>query len=732
MAFHKYRLWVTLAMAGAVALAAASPCAARGTGGFLREWIVCGPLDGTQLDAPDLPDDFRPYPGLFEAGGIWIPISARADGRVDLDACFPNATSCTALLHTYLSVPTDGTYRLRVGSDDSVRVEIDGRVVHSNPARRAWRVDEDRFSVKLTRGWHRVLVRVINYQAEWKVSVRVADEKDQPLELTQQAGVPEPLEGPCRLDEPLVIGDRMSISLYFTGQISRLQNELGGAIQRISQTPTGYVTFAEYEGARAQGIRFFEAMAAFWLEAGSDEWDLTAMTENRRAAVDAARTFSEVLAQETAAIIGLQTSGPKVWEILGGEAEPRRQTSMAIVQVAERLARTRQLAARIENERVRAARYENDIRNWRQRNLAVRVVDIEGGTVDGAEVEIVQTSHDFLFGCNLFAFRRFETEPRNRLYEKEFRDLFNLATVPLYWSVLEKRPGRPEWEAVDAAIRWCRQQHIRTSAHPVLWSETLPRWLDDLKPDEARQALESHVRQTLERYRDTVNFWDVIRSPALPLKLGPVTIEPTQAMRWAADAKPAGRLMMAGADVALLAEATRRTQAAGVRIDGVDLAAPQEERLWPADQLQAALDAASIPNLPVYVTEVAIPGGPEEEAEQAEAVRHFYTAAFAHPHVAGITWWDLSDRFAAGAAPTGLLRSDLTPKPAYEVLDRLINHLWRTHAAGKTGEDGRVAVRAFFGNYRITVRQGRRSATMDVHLGRDGPGDFQVVLPPAR
>jgi hypothetical protein len=169
-----------------------------------------------------------------------------------------------------------------------------------------------------------------------------------------------------------------------------------------------------------------------------------------------------------------------------------------------------------------------------------------------------------------------------------------------------------------------------------------------------------------------------------------------------------------------------------VHVDGIGLTAPPQQRVWPAEELHAAIDAASMLNLPVYVTQVAVPGGPEEEAEQAEAVRHFYTAAFAHPRVAGITWWDLSDRFAAGAAPTGLLRADLTPKPAYEVLDRLINHLWRTNAAGKTGEDGRVAVRAFYGTYRITVHQGRRKATLNVHLEREGVNAFQVVLPPAK
>jgi endo-1,4-beta-xylanase len=112
-------------------------------------------------------------------------------------------------------------------------------------------------------------------------------------------------------------------------------------------------------------------------------------------------------------------------------------------------------------------------------------------------------------------------------------------------------------------------------------------------------------------------------------------------------------------------------------------------------------------------------------------VRHFYTAAFAYPKVESITWWDLSDRFALRNAPAGLLKADLSAKPAYKVLERLINHLWRTDAAGRTGPDGRIGVRAFFGTYRITVRQGARKATAEVHLGREGASAFEIVLPPA-
>ena len=116
---------------------------------------------------------------------------------------------------------------------------------------------------------------------------------------------------------------------------------------------------------------------------------------------------------------------------------------------------------------------------------------------------------------------------------------------------------------------------------------------------------------------------------------------------------------------------------------------------------------------------------------EAEAVRHFYTAAFAQRAVAGLVWWDLADRFAWQNAPAGLLRDDLSPKPAYRALEDLLLHRWRSDLAGRTDPDGRVKARVFFGTYRLTARADGRETTRPVHLGRDGPAEVTLTLPPS-
>jgi len=729
---HRAGGLLTAAAALAIVLAAAGPCAARGTVGYLRDWVLCGPLAGTRLDEPRLAADFAAYPGLLTNGRVWLPVRAAPDGCLDVGAALSGVENSVALLFTYIEVPADGDYHIRVGSDDAVRIELDGRAVHERAVARPWAADQDNVTVTLARGWHRMLVRVVNFALQWEVSVRLADARDQPLDLRHEAAVPAALTALARLDEPMRIQDCAAESDLVAADIARLASDLEGAIRRLAATPPGYVTFAEYEGARAQGMRFFEAMAAFWRVAASDTSDPDAAKVALNEAVASARGFSEVLAQEAAALADAPDLAAGVWETLGGEAPTRGKVAAAVALIAERVARARRLAERIERERILTARFENDIRNWRQRNMVVRVVDPEGGSVAGADLEIVQVRHAFLFGCNLFAYRLWDDERRNRLYEQRFQQLFNFATIPLYWSAIEKRPGRTDFAAADAAVRWCRQQTILVRGHPLLWDATVPRWVEALAPVAVRAAVEAHVRRTIERYQDTVDCWDVVQQPSPTPHIGPVAIEPADVLRWADESKPRGLLLINGGDARAVADVARRVRGAGVRLDGLGVCAHQNEGLWTLDEVRQALDTAAAAGTPVHLSEVVIPASADSEADQAEAVRHLYTAAFAHPNVASISWWDLSDRFAWQGAPGGLLRADLSPKPAYEALDRLINHLWRTTAAGRTDEEGKVAVRAFLGEYRLTARLGRRTATAEVRLARDGRSDFTVVLPSGR
>jgi len=105
------------------------------------------------------------------------------------------------------------------------------------------------------------------------------------------------------------------------------------------------------------------------------------------------------------------------------------------------------------------------------------------------------------------------------------------------------------------------------------------------------------------------------------------------------------------------------------------------------------------------------------EQRQAQLVHDFYTLAFSHPAVDAIVWWNLSDEGAWRGSAGGLLSKKMEPKPAYEVLQQLINKQWRTLKTTQLPHSGRIALRGFKGLYNVRL----------THTGEEYSGEFRIV-----
>ena len=75
-----------------------------------------------------------------------------------------------------------------------------------------------------------------------------------------------------------------------------------------------------------------------------------------------------------------------------------------------------------------------------------------------------------------------------------------------------------------------------------------------------------------------------------------------------------------------------------------------------------------------------------------------------------------------------MLRKDMTPKPVYEQLHRLIHEEWQTSLSGVADAAGRYAFRGFRGAYRVAVELGGAKANQQFQLSRDSAQEITVVL----
>jgi hypothetical protein len=153
---------------------------------FVRNWYLIGPFDnnsktGFDQAYPPETEPFKPqqaFPG--KKGQIsWQKIRA-ADGMVTSTGNYFKDNEFI-VLYAYCEVisPDDRQAVAHAGSDDGIKVWVNGKLVHANNADRALRPDEDRFDVSLKQGRNTVLVKVIQGHSAWGMTFRITDPDDQ-------------------------------------------------------------------------------------------------------------------------------------------------------------------------------------------------------------------------------------------------------------------------------------------------------------------------------------------------------------------------------------------------------------------------------------------------------------------------------------------------------------------------------------------------------------------------
>lgn len=380
---------------------------------------------------------------------------------------------------------------------------------------------------------------------------------------------------------------------------------------------------------------------------------------------------------------------------------------------------------------------DREIERTRKSDVEVVVLDAQGRPVPGARVAADHVRHTFHFGCNIFGYHRLD-DALVPAYLERFEQLFNFATLPFYWRGYEREQGEPNYAQTDEVVAWCAERRITMKGHPILWGQSLPRWIEGELPTPEQQK--QRVTEVMQRYAGKITYWEVINEPAHFKDAFP--LDPVY--RWAREADPTAHLIVNDYYIfpsfypefyAMLEEAV----ANDVPFDGVGIQGhePREMR-FPLERVREVFDHYAKLGKTIHVTEFTPQSGGKpitgshlhgnwDEAAQADYAAKFYRVCFAHPAVASVVWWDFSDA-QVWLSGGGLLREDMTPKPAFEALDQLINHTWRTHAKGETDESGRYAFRGFHGIYRVTVTVDGETVERETTLGAEGIQRWVIQL----
>jgi len=373
-------------------------------------------------------------------------------------------------------------------------------------------------------------------------------------------------------------------------------------------------------------------------------------------------------------------------------------------------------------------RIETGIREHRMSDAVVQVLDDLGRPLEGAEVRVWHIRHSFLFGCAFPTWepfrRRISADDWSR-FQEHFLRLFNYSTTEnmLKWPSTEPAEGQPNYSSTDQWVRWCRSHGIEMKGHNLVWGgeRFIPRWLAAYSGEELQRRVRNRIVRDVTRYKGQIRYWDVINEPRanrwFERRIGPDWA--ANVMRWAREADPKAVLLVndysqfLGDTASWNIEWLKDLKARGGPLDAYGEQAHDHPHWYSPDEIWTNLNRLAAVAPAVHLTEVTYCSNGDEitggfvqgrwtEEMQGAFYDYLFRIAFAHPKVQAITLWAMWDG-SSWLDRGGIIRTDWTLKPAYLVLDNLINREWRTNLSGRTNTAGRFTFRGFHGAYSVEV-----------------------------
>lgn len=400
--------------------------------------------------------------------------------------------------------------------------------------------------------------------------------------------------------------------------------------------------------------------------------------------------------------------------------------------------------------------------------------DEAGKILENVHVKVVQKTHDFKYGADIFMLDEIgDSKEKNEAYKEHFAAAFNLATVPFYWKDIEPEEGKTRYAKdspkiyrrppPDLCVEWCEAHGIEPKAHCLNYSNQTPDWaVGDIHKE--KYLLEKRFRELAERYAKRVPMWEVtnetfwgkdIKSPNFYRESDLVEWSFKLAERYF----PANKLIInewsnLWGDTLRHRSRGRyymqieRAMLKGARIDSVgmqfhmffdsDKSVSATRQFYDPQCLFDVMDTYSALGRPIQITEITIPAysnDPGDEEVQAEILRELYRIWFSHPAMEAIIYWNLPDGYAWGAQPGdmttgenryygGLCRFDMTPKPAFNVVKDLFGKEWRTNFERDVG--GEFAFRGFKGTYELEATANGKTVRREFRINPAFPDTVEV------
>jgi hypothetical protein len=162
---------------------------------FLTAWQVSGPYRQADKDFSALFNISFPPESGNPADAVWRALPSGADanrpGVMDLLKAL-GGEQCVAYVRTWVYVKEAQPARLELGSDDGVKVWLNGKLVYEHNIARPLQPGSDKTDLALQAGWNALLLKITQNNQGWEYCARLLQPDGSLVPDLQTTATPPP------------------------------------------------------------------------------------------------------------------------------------------------------------------------------------------------------------------------------------------------------------------------------------------------------------------------------------------------------------------------------------------------------------------------------------------------------------------------------------------------------------------------------------------------------------
>jgi uncharacterized protein (DUF362 family) len=176
-----------------------------------RRWLLLGPLPRTHAFTPQEINELEPLPGRDG----WSDVVWFGHDKIDLDKHYRDPVDCAVYAFTRFRMTKSDSVRYWIGSDEGLRVWIDGELIHAHEGPRRHRLGSVKLPGYLEAGEHRLLVRAEQGRGGFDFSFNVCEPIDDALYAGNRYPGVRYYAAPGGEEGGLVVGSEDELSTFF-------------------------------------------------------------------------------------------------------------------------------------------------------------------------------------------------------------------------------------------------------------------------------------------------------------------------------------------------------------------------------------------------------------------------------------------------------------------------------------------------------------------------------------